>query len=135
MTLSTDDRIAIQSLYATYNHAVDLQGDAPGVADCFVDDGVYDHGRLGRFVGREAIQAFMQTAIDEQEGMFQHWNDNLLIDGDGQTAAAKAYVMTIDCRPVPPVLARASVYEDDLTKTADGWRFTQRRVGHPPTRR
>ncbi|MCL3816954.1 nuclear transport factor 2 family protein [Aeromicrobium wangtongii] len=135
MTIGTDDTIAIQSLYAAYNHAVDVLGDAAGVAACFVENGVYDHGRLGRYEGRSAIEEFMQRPIDEQEGQFQHWNDNLLIEGTAPHATATAYVMTVDCRSEQPVLARASLYRDELVKTADGWRFVQRRVGYPATSR
>jgi hypothetical protein len=136
MTLTTDDRVAIQTLYATYNHAVDITGDAAGVTACFVETGaVYDHGRLGRYEGREAIERFMQSAIDEQEGGFQHWNDNLLVEGEGSRATATAYVMTVDCRAEQPVLARASLYRDALVRTEAGWRFESRRVGYPPAER
>lgn len=131
MSLNVEDRMEIENLYRVYNHRVDLTGDAAGVADCFVADGVYDHGRFGRVEGREAITAFMQTAIDDQEGGFQHWNANLLIDGEGDEVTATAYVMTMDARTVPPVIARASVYRDVLRRTAAGWRFVSRRVGYP----
>jgi hypothetical protein len=133
MTITTDDHIAIRSLYARYNHAVDIAGDAGAVTDCFVPKGgVYDHGRLGRFEGRDAIQAFMQATIVDQQGMFQHWNDNLLIDGSPESAHGTAYVMTIDLRLDPPAVARVSVYQDELVRTVDGWRFASRRVGYPP---
>ncbi len=131
MTLPIEDRIAIETLYRTYNHRVDLLGDAAGVADCFTEDGSYDHGRFGRHEGRVAITAFMQAAIDDQEAGFQHWNGNLLIEGAGDHATATAYVMTLDARAVPPVIARASVYRDVLRRTAQGWRFVSRRVGYP----
>jgi hypothetical protein len=108
-----------------------MLGDAAGVADCFVDNGVYDHGRFGRFEGRADITAFMQRAIDEQEAGFQHWNGNLLIDGQGDNATATAYVMTVDARNTPPVIARANIYRDVLVRTAAGWRFVSRRVGYP----
>lgn len=131
MNLTNEDLEEIKKLYATYNHRVDMLGDANGVADCFVDDGVYDHGRFGRVEGRSAIAAFMQHAIDEQAAGFQHWNGNLLVEGDTHTAMATAYVMTIDARREPPVIARVSIYRDNLAKTIGGWRFTSRRVGYP----
>lgn len=135
MTIGADDTIAIQSLYAAYNHAVDILGDAARVAQCFVEDGVYDHGRLGRYEGVAAIEEFMRRPIAEQEGGFQHWNDNLLIEGTVPRATATAYVMTVDCRSEQPVLARASLYRDELVKTDQGWRFAQRRVGYPVEQR
>jgi hypothetical protein len=131
MTLSTEDLIAINTLYSTYNHRVDMTGDAAGVANCFVENGVYDHGRFGKFEGRAKITAFMQSAIDEQEAGFQHWNGNLLIDGSGDNATATAYVMTVDARGAQPIIARANIYRDVLVRTAEGWRFVSRRVGYP----
>ncbi len=131
MTLSIEDQIAIEILYRTYNHRVDLLGDAAGVADCFTEDCSYDHGRFGRHEGRAAITAFMQAAIDDQEAGFQHWNGNLLIEGEGDDATATAFVMTLDARTLPPVIARASVYRDVLRRTPKGWRFVSRRVGYP----
>lgn len=131
MSLPTEDLIAIQTLYSTYNHRVDMTGDAAGVADCFVENGVYDHGRFGKFEGRDKIIAFMQSAIDDQEAGFQHWNGNLLVDGDGDNVTATAYVMTVDARSTPPVIARANIYRDVLVRTGEGWRFVSRRVGYP----
>lgn len=131
MSLSTEDMIAIQTLYSIYNHRVDITGDAAGVAACFTEDCVYDHGRFGKYEGRDKITAFMQSAIDDQEAGFQHWNGNLLIDGDGDNATATAYVMTVDTRSTPPVFARANIYRDVLARTGEGWRFVSRRVGYP----
>lgn len=131
MSLPTEDLIAIQTLYSTYNHRVDMTGDAIGVAACFVENGVYDHGRFGKFEGRADITAFMQSAIDDQEAGFQHWNGNLLVDGDGDNVTATAYVMTVDARSTPPVIARANIYRDVLVRTGEGWRFVSRRVGYP----
>lgn len=131
MTLSTEDVQQIQTLYSTYNHRVDMEGDAAGVAACFVPDGTYDHGRFGKVEGREEITAFMQQAVDQQEAGFQHWTGNLLLDGDGVEATATAYVMTVDARGEQPVIARSSIYRDTLVKTDEGWRFTSRRVGYP----
>lgn len=132
MQVSTEDYLAIKHLYSTYNHMVDIVGDAAGVADCFIEDGVYDHGRYGRIQGRAQIITFMQRAIDRQLG-FQHLNDNLLIDTVGDEATATAYVLTVDGSAAPPVIARSSIYRDSLIKTEDGWRFRSRRVGYPVT--
>ncbi|WP_190814602.1 nuclear transport factor 2 family protein [Saccharopolyspora pogona] len=127
--------VEIQFLYNTYNHCVDMTGDAAGVADCFLNEGTWEHPLHGKIVGREAITAFMQKAIDEQEARFQHWNANLLVDvdEDGDSASATAYVMTLDTRAVSPVIWRANIYRDRLVRTAEGWRFASRRGGFPFT--
>lgn len=131
MTLPIEDQIAIEILYRAYNHRVDMLGDAAGMGALFVEGCFYDHGRFGRHEGRDAIIAFMQAAIDYQKAGFQHWSGNLLIEGEGDEATATAYVMTVDARSVPPVIARANIYRDVLRRTPEGWRFVSRRVGYP----
>jgi hypothetical protein len=39
--------------------------------------------------------------------------------------------MTVDARGEQPVIARASIYQDSLVRSGDGWRFARRRVGYP----
>lgn len=125
------DMIEIQFLYNTYNHEVDMTGDAAAVAACFTDEATWEHPLHGKISGRHDITAFMQRAIDEQEAKFQHWNANLLVDvaEDEQTATATAYVMTLDTRAVSPVIWRANIYRDTLVRTEAGWRFSSRRGG------
>ncbi|MFT4287129.1 nuclear transport factor 2 family protein [Nocardioides sp.] len=132
MPLSLEDHLAIRELFSRYNYLVDVVGDAAGVADCFVEDGIYDHGRFGLFRGREEIQGLMQRAVDEQLG-YQHWNNNLLIDGEGDEVTSTAYVLTLDGSVDPPVIARLSVVRDSIVRTSQGWRFRERRVGYPVT--
>ena len=59
-TLSAQDMIEVQSLYARYNWALD-RGDAEAWADTFTPDGVFaieDQGAAGISAGRDAIVKF-----------------------------------------------------------------------------
>lgn len=126
-----EDHLAIQVLYNNYNFRFDMAGDAVGVAELFVEDATWEHPSWGSFRGRRDIAAFMQRVIDMQQAACQHWNNNLLVDVEGDHANATAYVMTIDTRGEHPFIRSASIYRDRLLRTAEGWRFVARRAGHP----
>ena len=125
MGLSVEDQLAIQQLYARYNHAIDF-GDGDGWAACFTPDGVFNGGQGGPQTGTEALKAFANGMASRIKA--RHWNTNLVIDGSGDSAKGKVYLMLMnlaDGKATPLVTA---VYHDELTKTADGWRFSSRAV-------
>jgi len=124
MALSVEDQLAIQQLYGTYNHAIDF-GDASGWAATFTADGVFNGGG-GTFTGSEALAGFAQGMASRMKA--RHWNTNLVIEGSGDSARGKCYLMLLnlaDGKATPLVTA---VYHDELKKTADGWRFVSRSV-------
>ncbi len=41
--------------------------------------------------------------------------------------------MLLDVSTRPPTIGTAAKYDDELVKTADGWRFTKRDQGRRPT--
>ena len=49
MGLSVEDQLAIQQLYARYNHAIDF-GRADEWAACFTSDGVFNSSAAGEFI-------------------------------------------------------------------------------------
>lgn len=125
MALSVDDQLAIQQLYARYNHAIDF-GDGDGWAGCFTPDGVFNGGGGGPQTGSEALKAFAGGFASRMKA--RHWNTNLVVDGDGDAANGKCYLMLMnlaDGKASPLVTA---VYHDQLKKTGDGWKFTSRSV-------
>lgn len=131
MKLSADDRLDIQELYNKYNYTVDILRDANAMANYFVAEGAtYDHGRYSIYSGRDEIRDFMQGAIDRQQGKWQHWNANLIIDASGDSVVATAHVLTIDSSSGQAQLAYNSLYRDQLEKTDNGWKFRSRRVGY-----
>ena len=60
---------------------------------------------------------------------WRHWNNNILIDGDGDGATAKVYLMRV-IAPAPPELVASGVYHDTLKRIDGQWKFTHRKV-HP----
>ena len=125
MPLSIEDQLDIMELMARYNHAID--GSQPEAwADTFTEDGVFE-GSVGRVSGREEMLAFVRRR--DQTNRIRHWNNNILIDGDGDDATAKVYLVTFDVSG-PPEIRVSGVYHDTLKRVDGQWKFTHRKV-HP----
>jgi hypothetical protein len=129
-SLTADDYIEIQQLYARYNNAID-SGDAEGYAGTFVPDGVFN-----TFNGHDALVGFINNWRDNMKGTNRrHWNTNLAINPSPEGASGSVYLLLVDVSVRPPVIGSAAKYEDQLVKTAQGWRFKKRvtkNEGPPP---
>ncbi len=128
--LTADDYVEIQQLYAQYNNAID-SGDAEGYAATFVPDGVFN-----TFNGHDALVGFIHRWRESMNGAnMRHWNSNLLITGTPEGANGSVYLLLVNISVRPPAIATAAKYEDQLVKTAQGWRFKKRVTkaeGPPP---
>jgi hypothetical protein len=126
MTLPAADQLAIQQLYARYNHAIDF-GDGPGWAACFTAEGTFSSG-MGTFVGTEQLQSFGSGF--SQRIKARHWTNNLVLEGDGDSATGRCYLLLV--RPGSaegaPGLIATGIYADELTRGPQGWLFTKRTV-------
>lgn len=122
MPLSTDDVIEIQQLYARYNTAIDT-GDGEAFAECFVPDGVFNPGHA-LLEGSESIAAF---AVDTHKNMpaMRHNATNLVVDGDADAATGSAFLIGYLAGAEYKVIVTGR-YRDQLARTSDGWRFTER---------
>ncbi len=129
-SLTADDYIEIQQLYAQYNMAID-SGDAEGYASTFTPDGVFNN-----FNGHDALVGFINRWKDQMNGgNMRHWNTNLAIKGTPDGASGAVYLLLVDVSKRPPVIASAAKYDDQLVKTPQGWRFKKRVTkgeGPPP---
>jgi hypothetical protein len=120
-TLSTQDYIDIQQLYAKYNDAID-SGDGEAYAATFTPDGVFN-----TFKGKDALVGFIEQWKTKMNGLTRrHWNDNLIITPTAEGASGSVYLLLIDVSVRPPVIGSAARYTDSLVKTPQGWRFKQR---------
>lgn len=127
MGLSTDDQLAIQQLYARYNHAIDA-GKGDDWAACFSPDGTFSSGS-GTFNGTAALAEFATGFGSRIKA--RHWITNLVLSGDGSTATGSCYLalyrLTPGEKPPASVLTTA-IYNDELSKSGGAWRFTKRVV-------
>ncbi|MEX1033706.1 MAG: nuclear transport factor 2 family protein [Cellvibrionaceae bacterium] len=119
--LTPQDYMEIEQLYAQYNWAIDT-GDAGAYANTFIADGVFNS-----MTGHEQLAGFIKRWVETMNGATRkHWNTNLKISGDGDTASGQVYLMLLDTSTQPPAIVATATYTDSLVKTQDGWRFSKR---------
>ncbi len=124
--LATEDMLAIQQLYARYNHAID-SGDADGWAACFTADGTFTSGASGSFAGREQLTTFAQGFASRLKA--RHWTNNLIIEADGEGATGTCYLMLLRLQEGSPAsVLTTGIYRDSLLRDAGAWKFTSRSV-------
>ncbi len=125
MTLSTDDRVEITQLYANYNFSLDF-GDSAAWAKTFTPDGVFSSA-TGTFTGTDELKGFADAFASRLKA--RHWTNNLVIDTAGEGATGKCYLVLFNLGGEGgPTILTSGIYNDELTKTADGWRFKSRKV-------
>jgi bifunctional aromatase (cyclase/dehydratase) len=128
MTLTGQDYLEIQQLYARYVMTID-SGDAEGWADTFTGDGVFNNASRGR----TALVQFVHDWRANRKGAERrHWNSNLLITPTGEGASGSVYLLLLDISARPPSPVMSAVYEDTLVKTPQGWRFKTRVLHSDP---
>jgi len=122
-TLTAQDLVEIQQLYARYNWALDA-GDSEGYASTFTSDGTFNNN-----VGHDAIVKFADTFHAGMGAHVKHWNTNLMIlpTPDGG-ATGQVYLVLFDFATKPPSIATSASYSDQLVKTPQGWRFKKRQT-------
>jgi hypothetical protein len=116
-SLTTQDYIDIQQLYARYNYAIDA-GDVEAYVALFVPEGSFN-----KFVGHDGLRTFMKNRT---AGNRRHWNTNLVITPTPEGAKGAVYLMFVDVGLKSPAITGAGKYEDTLIKTSEGWRFSKR---------
>ncbi len=119
-TLTTQDLVDIQQLYARYNWTLDA-GDAEGYASTFTPDGVFNNN-----AGHDAIVKFANTFHAVLGAHVRHWNTNLMILPSAEGASGQVYLVLVDFGTKPATIATSASYSDELVKTAQGWRFKKR---------
>jgi ketosteroid isomerase-like protein len=119
----TEDRDEILQLAYRYNHAID-SGDAPGWADTFTPDGVFDVAGQVRS-GREELIEFASSVHG-----YRHVLVNPVIDVAGDAATLRGYFVVYS----GTALAGIGTYQDEVVRTPGGWRFAKR-VSTPDTAR
>lgn len=132
-----DDRLEILDLLGRYSHGADGT-DPAAYAEVFTEDGVFI-GRAGQpdevcFEGRAAIERFMSAAIASRAGRQSrhHQASTRFVRLDGGGAVTRTYLLVTAILPndesgqLRPLLS--SVYEDELVRTAEGWRIAVRRT-------
>lgn len=117
------DRDAIRDLLARYTYSGD-HGRVAELAACFAAEGVLEYPGASP-TGPEAIAASLGSGTRDPRLTFvRHHITNPLIAVDGDIATARSY-FTVHSNTGPD---HSGTYDDQLVRTADGWRFAHRRV-------
>lgn len=125
MPLTAEDKVEIMELTARYNFAIDRR-DPESLADVFTEDGELWSGGNLRGSGRKALADYMRASARNHP--IRHFTSNTMIEGDGDHATLRMYVMAWNIANggmVPYVLGE---YDDVLLKVNGKWKFKLRRV-------
>lgn len=126
------DRTGIENTMYRYALGYD-DGDLELVGRCFTEDAVLtlrvQGGELaGPFTGRAAILAMMGEHARSQQDQRRHVSSNVLIEHDGDIAHCVSYLTIFSACEGALTALSTGKYEDELVRTADGWRFTRRHI-------
>ncbi|MBE9098315.1 nuclear transport factor 2 family protein [Vacuolonema iberomarrocanum] len=133
--LSANDQLAIHALNSRYFYTLDgltflIPGDAAeNWADTFTPDGRFSIVRWDREVvmevsGRKALADAFRTFPDIETT--RHWSNNFFIVTDGAAIKSGCYIVAMDIKQIPARLERTGLYEDELAKVGDAWKFKSR---------
>lgn len=124
--LPVDDTLAIQQLYARYNHAID-SGKGDAWAACFTADGTFTSGS-GDFAGTEQLASFATGFAQRLKA--RHWTNNLVIEAAEGGASGTCYLMLLRLGDgeKPTSILTTGIYRDSLAKQSGEWKFTSRKV-------
>jgi hypothetical protein len=133
--LNPADVVAIKQLYLLNNVALDSAAEGGRrFAATFTPDGVLTEGAR-RAVGTDAIA---QVAAAVTPGLHR-WISNITSEPAKGGATGRAYGFRLALKGEPGVsenrLEEMVLYEDQLVKTAQGWRFKERRITSTPVAR
>ena len=122
----TDDRQDISDLLVRYATAIDRR-DWPLFRTVFTDDCELDYSEIGAWKGIDAVAEFMEQA-HAMAGHTMHRLTNQAVTVDGDKATARTFVDALIMAGDNKTGVNAlGFYDDEIVRTADGWRIARRR--------
>jgi ketosteroid isomerase-like protein len=126
-------KAAIREVLGAYSGAASRL-DVESFCRLFIEDaeiyGVVEmFNRPGPLKGHEQIKGFFGTSFNNLDWLVQLNNiTDVVIDPGGGTATASVGLVEMAKRKSAPQIMLVGRYDDRLKSTAEGWRFTQRRL-------
>ena len=121
-----EDRQDISELLVRYATGIDRR-DWPLFRTVFTDDCELDYGEIGTWQGVDAVTDFMDKT-HAMAGHTLHRLTNQAITVDGDKASARTYIDAVIMFGDNQSGVNAwGFYDDDVVRTADGWRIARRR--------
>ncbi len=122
----TDDRQDISDVLVRYATAIDRR-DWRLFRTVFTDDCELDYGEIGAWKGIDAVAEFMEQ-VHAMAGHTMHRLTNQAVTVDGDKATARTYVDALIMAGDNQTGVNAlGFYDDEIVRTADGWRIARRR--------
>lgn len=118
----TNDIEAIKQVVARYAFAFD-ERDVDEWLACWAGDGVLHRTNGQTVIGHEALGVYFR----EFQGRGRHVVSNSVIAVQGDIASHRSYVQYFD-RNNNHALIMFGIYEDQLKRVDESWRFTSRRA-------
>ncbi len=120
------DREDITDVLVRYATGIDRR-DWPLFRTVFTDDCVLDYGEIATWNGVDAVTEFMDQS-HAMAGHTMHRLSNHAIAVDGDTATARTYIDgLIMAQDNSSGVNAVGYYDDELVRTAAGWRIARRR--------
>lgn len=119
------DRADIADVLIRYATGIDRR-DWPLFQTVFTADCELDYGQIGTWSGVDAVTEFMELS-HAGAGHTMHRLSNMAITVTGDSATARTYVdgLILAADNASGVNA-IGFYDDELTRTGDGWRIARR---------
>lgn len=125
-TVPIEDRLALTELFARYNWALDTCN-GHGVADLFVEDGVFD-GSASTWRGRAELVSMVEGArAGDGDFRSQHWTTNSVYVGDGERCEVVSMSVAPAMHGGDFQMSFMAYYVDDCVKQDGRWLFARRR--------
>jgi hypothetical protein len=122
-----DDKSQITEVLIRYATGIDFK-DWALFRTCWTEEVDIDYGDLGTFTKADEFTTLMKQ-IHDGMGQTYHRLSNLVIDVGGDRATARSYVRAV-LMAIPgdssSWIEALGHYDDELVKTADGWRIGKR---------
>jgi 3-phenylpropionate/cinnamic acid dioxygenase small subunit len=121
-----EDRQDISDLLVRYATGIDRR-DWALFRTVFTEDCELDYGEIGSWQGVDAVAEFMEQ-VHAPAGHTMHRLSNQVITVDGDKASARTYVdALIMVSDNSNGVNGIGFYDDEIVRTADGWRIARRR--------
>jgi 3-phenylpropionate/cinnamic acid dioxygenase small subunit len=121
-----EDRQDIADVLLRYATGIDRRN-WPLFRTAFTEDCELDYGEIGSWHGVDAVTEFMETS-HAIAGHTMHRLTNQVITVDGDRAEARTYVDgLIMFGDAGSGVNAVGFYDDDIVRTAAGWRIARRR--------
>ena len=125
MSLSAEDRTAIQNLAGRYSQALD-DGDAEAWASVWTDDGVMEMVAQERWITGDSLRA-LAAGRDDSTPQARHMPSTFVIDGAGDEASMSSYVTVVRCDD-PAKIVFQGRYMDRLRRVGGAWKLAHRTI-------